>query len=171
MASLSRYLIIFCCFLSLQSIQAQQNDKDCACCTEAHDDFDFWIGKWTVRDPSGIQVGVNTISKLEENCLLQEKWEGEAGSTGTSINYYDPNDQQWHQTWISNTGTILKLSGGMVENSMVLKSELVDHPKGKYYNQITWTPNADGTVTQVWQLFKENGAPIQNIFKGIYSKE
>lgn len=72
---------------------------------------------------------------------------------------------------VSNTGTILKMSGGLVNKEMVLKSDLVDHEKGKYYNQIVWTPNPDGTVTQKWQLFTEAGKPLQNIFKGIYSKK
>lgn len=103
MNTLTKTLVSLVLFSLSVSLYAQQDSEelsaDCACCTKAHGDFDFWLGTWTVRSNNGVVVGVNTISKLEENCLIQEKWVGEAGSTGMSINYYNPEDGKWHQTW------------------------------------------------------------------------
>ena len=53
---------------------------------------------------------------------------------------------------------------------MVLKSELLDGQKGKYYNQITWTKNEDGSVTQIWNIFNEKNKMTQEAFRGIYKK-
>ena len=55
---------------------------------------------------------------------------------------------------------------------MVLKSEL---QPGKtvdlYYNQISWTKNPDGTITQTWDVFDKNGKFLTRLFKGIYQKK
>jgi len=37
---------------------------DCACCTETHKQFDFWLGDWIVLDTLGNEVG--TVSQLWE---------------------------------------------------------------------------------------------------------
>ncbi len=53
---------------------------------------------------------------------------------------------------------------------MILKSELLEGAKGKYFNQITWTKNRDGSVTQVWNIFNEKNKKTQEAFRGIYKK-
>jgi hypothetical protein len=53
---------------------------------------------------------------------------------------------------------------------MVLKSELVNGPKGNYYNQITWSQNDDGSVTQQWDILTESNQPLSKAFEGIYKK-
>lgn len=63
--------------------------ENCACCTENHKAFDFWIGNWTVTDGSGALVGTNSIVKLQDDCVVQENWNGTGGSTGTSTNFYN----------------------------------------------------------------------------------
>lgn len=144
---------------------------NCACCTEAYKAFDFWEGDWLVLDTLGKKVGDNTITKLEDNCLLKEKWRGSGGSTGTSVNFYNKADSTWNQIWVDNQGYVLRLQGGLVQESMVLKSELLQGRKQLYYNQITWTPNSDGTVTQLWEIYAEDGKLLRTLFKGIYQRK
>lgn len=57
--------------ISSLTINAQ---NPCKCCDEPHQPFDFWKGDWTVLDTNGNQVGENTITKIESDCILQEKW-------------------------------------------------------------------------------------------------
>ena len=146
--------------------------NDCACCTEAHRQFDFWVGKWIVLDTLGNKLGENEIKKLEDGCLLSESWEGAQGGTGSSFNYFDKSDSTWNQVWMDNTGNILKLKGGLEKGKMVLRSEL---QKGNrvdwYYNQISWTPNEDGTVSQMWQVFDSDQKLLQTVFSGIYFRK
>ncbi len=42
------------------------------------------------------------------------------------------------------TGFSLVLKGNYDNGKMILKSQLLDGKKGKYYNQITWVKNDDG---------------------------
>lgn len=162
--------------LGCLSSAAFSQDKDkkappCPCCIAPHTDFDFWEGDWVVLDTAGNKVGDNTISKLEAGCLLQEKWRGKQGGTGTSINYYNKADATWNQTWVDDKGNVLKLQGQLEGNNMVLKGSLIKGKKMDYYNQITWTPNEDGTVTQLWEIYGVNHKLLRTIFKGIYHKK
>ena len=146
--------------------------SDCACCDPVHAQFDFWVGEWTVTNVNGNQVGENSISKMDGNCMLMERWKGGSGVTGTSMNYFDKTDSTWNQLWVDNQGTILKLKGELISGKMVLKSDLARGPQGgTYYNQITWTPNEDGTVTQLWEIFNQEEELIQTLFKGIYRRK
>ncbi len=163
-----KYRLIFLFLLLPFLILAQE--ADCNCCTPQHDQFDFWLGDWEVFNAEGEKIGENKIEKQEDNCLLSENWTGEKGGTGRSFNYYDPADSTWNQLWISSSGTILKLKGNAEKDKMILKSELVEGEKGKYYNKITWTKNNDGSVTQLWEIMDPQDNLLNEAFKGIYRK-
>ena len=144
---------------------------NCPCCYDSYTDFDFWKGDWYVTDTLGNKVGDNTISKIEANCILMEKWTGAKGGSGTSINFFDKSDSTWNQTWIDNQGGVLRLKGNLIDEKMILKSDLISGEKGDYYNQITWIPNKDGTVTQLWAVYGTDKKLLQVLFKGIYNRK
>ncbi len=150
----------------LTSLLTAQN---CPCCTPAHAQFDFWLGQWEVVDSTNAFMGSNQIQKEEGGCLLRESWQGKSGGTGTSLNYFNPNDSLWHQLWISSNGFILKMKGKLEDGSMVLRSALQSNSRGEqFYNQITWTPIEAGRVRQRWDLIKKDGTILRTIFYGIY---
>ena len=167
------FIVLAMVLLSPTISQAQETEKpNCPCCTEAHEAFDFWLGEWTVFGEDGKILGKNAITKDKtySNCVLKEAWTGTGISRGTSYNYFNRSDKTWNQVWIDNSGFSLTLKGNRIGNSMVMKSDLVEGQKGKYYNQITWQLNEDESVTQTWELFNEDGKMIQQAFKGIYKK-
>ncbi|GAA4308261.1 hypothetical protein GCM10023115_37240 [Pontixanthobacter gangjinensis] len=161
------FFILFCSI----TISCLAQNTDCACYSKKHQQFDFWVGNWEVFNEEGEKIGENLIKKLEDNCILNENWKAEDGSSGKSYNYYDPSDNSWNQLWLSNSGNILKLKGKAIENKMVLKSEISEGEKGKYYNQITWTKNEDGSVTQLWEIYDLNNKLLDEIFRGTYRKK
>lgn len=160
------YVIVFS-FFSLQVY----SQSDCACCSDYHKQFDFWVGEWEVYDTTGKKVGNNTIVKLEDNCILSEHWKGAGGFTGRSYNYFNNIDSTWNQVWIDNAGSNLVLKGERTGNQMILKSELLPGNKVKWYsNRIIWTNNDDGTVSQRWDILDENNEVLRTVFNGIYRK-
>lgn len=169
------FFIFILCLLSFSVFS--QNDsttteKPCACCTQNHQQFDFWVGDWTVYDTTGTEVGKNTIIKLEDDCILNEHWRGASGTTGRSYNYFNKADSTWNQVWLDNSGGNLILKGNLKkEGIMVMRSELLQGQKGKYYHQITWTKNEDDSVTQRWDIQNEKHETISLAFLGIYKKE
>lgn len=155
----------------ISNIRAQTN-SNCPCCTTTLQQFDFWVGDWMVYDTTGNKVGENSISKIENNCALVEHWKGAQGGTGTSMNYYDKTDKTWNQLWIDSKGSILKLKGQLKAGKMVLRSELQKGQKiDWYYNQITWTPNKDGSVSQLWEVYNKQDQLLNTLFLGIYKKQ
>ena len=150
-------------------VAQSDKDKDCACCTHFHGQFDFWIGEWVVYDTLGKQVGENKIEKLEDGCILSERWVGASGGTGRSYNYYDDTDRSWHQVWIDNKGQNLVLKGSGGQGRMSMQSELIKGKKVDFYaNRITWEKRNDGSVIQTWDLVDEFDRPFKVVFKGIY---
>ncbi len=162
-------LLVLSLFLTSQLLYAQNN---CNCCTENHNQFDFWVGDWVVYDTLGNQVGENLIVKLEDGCIINEHWKGSKGSTGRSYNYFNAKDTTWNQLWIDNSGENLVLKGKAEPDKMILKSELKKGQKVDwYYDQITWSKNKDGSVTQLWERFDKNNNLLSVAFKGIYRKK
>ena len=164
------FSIFFLVFAS--SFWAQSsNPKTCPCCKEEFRQFDFWIGTWNVTS-NDKAAGQNTISIQQDSCVLKEEWvSATPGYTGTSYNFYNPSTKKWHQTWIDNQGSSLFLSGSLVGGQMILQDELQTNTKGeKIQNRITWTPNEDGTVRQLWEATKDGGETWNVLFDGNYIK-
>jgi hypothetical protein len=132
--------------------------------------FDFWIGKWTVRNPNGNEVGSSEISRASEGCAIREQWQARSGKAGMSLNYYDPEERQWHQDWVGGDGTILHLRGGMHGGAMVMSGE-AKGPQGAVTNRITWTPLPDRKVKQEWGTSADGGKTWQISFLGTYEPQ
>ncbi|WP_129367831.1 hypothetical protein [Lutibacter sp. HS1-25] len=162
---------IFCILMvfNFQQIAAQETDKNCACCSVEYQQFDFWLGKWEVYDKDAVLIGVNSIIKMADNCLIQEKWIDDA-RRGSSTIFYNNADNTWNQIWVDNSDFILKLKGNLEGDIMTLKSDLITGVQLKYYNQITWTKNEDGSITQLWEIYDQNELKISDVFLGIYKK-
>ena len=140
-----------------------------ACTAPEFRQLDFWLGRWKVTNPKGVQVGTSEISRVSEGCAVREQWTSARGQGGTSLNYYDPSERQWHQDWVGGDGTILHLRGGLKDGAMVLTNE---DPSAKVsiLSRITFTPLPDGKVKQEWALSKDQGKTWQISFLGFYEK-
>lgn len=166
-----KYSIIFFFCLWVNWLGAQTNIP-CPCCGEKYRQFDFWVGDWETIVNERL-AGTNHIIFMQDSCVIQENWKSVTSSfTGTSYNYYDPQDDQWHQTWVDNQGQSLRLSGKLEGDEMILKSEAMKNQNGEtVYHRITWTPNSDGTVRQHWQSHKEDSDDWQTLFDGTYKRK
>lgn len=168
------FLVWFTFAASAQEEKKDESaDKPCTCCTEEYKAFDFWVGDWNTYGPKGNLLGTNYITYMQDNCVIQENWKSAGfGFTGTSYNFYDAGAGEWVQVWVDNNGGNLLLRGGIKEGSMVLESEATPRPQGgSSYNRITWTPNDDGTVRQLWETSTDYGASWSVLFDGLYKKK
>ena len=91
--------------------QAQSPEQPKACSASAYRQFDFWLGEWEVRNPKDEVVGSNTIRRILTGCVLHESWIGASGGGGQSHNIYNMQTEQWHQTWVDDSGRLLQLDG------------------------------------------------------------
>jgi hypothetical protein len=127
------------------------------CDSSAHRAFDFWLGHWQVRTPDGKIAGSNWIEREYDGCVLHERYTTGGAYRGESLNIYDAGRKVWHQTWVDASGTLLLLEGGLREGNMVLEGETQNVGALPTKHRITWTPNADGSVRQLWESTDAKG--------------
>jgi len=146
--------------LSKPNIQNQN------CSSEDHRAFDFWLGTWEVYNKKDQHIGTNKIHLIQNSCGIQENWTSKGGGAGTSYNFYDIKTQKWYQSWISNSGNALLLSGGFKNGEMQMQSELINEK----IDRIKWVPQEDGSVLQIWEISTDHGKTWQEAFWGKYIK-
>jgi hypothetical protein len=160
------------CVIAGTAAAAAQPAPPPGCVEEVHDDFDFWVGEWNVYAPDGGPYqGHNSIVKTHGGCLVTEHWQGAGGSSGDSMNFYDPLEGAWRQVWVSR-GTFIDYTGGLDETgAMVLEGEIFYPGRDtRAPFRGTWTLQEDGSVRQHFQQQGEDGV-WADWFVGIYVRE
>lgn len=154
---------------SQQQQQQPQSPPPPPCSAREFRQFDFWVGSWTVAGADGKELGRSHITREAFGCALNEHWQGWNSVPGVSINYFDRSDAKWHQHWVSGGGLVLHLAGNFDGKAMAMSGER-DTPQGRIHNRITWTPLADGRVSQQWDTSTDGGKNWKTTFLGYYTR-
>jgi hypothetical protein len=145
--------------------------KPPACAAPEYRQFDFWLGEWEVTRPdTGAVLGHSSITAIAHDCALHEHWRSARGGDGQSLNAFDRLRGTWSQFWAGADGTVLRLEGGRRADAMVLEGELPRAAGGSQRQRITWTPAADGSVSQHWEVSDDAGQTWTTSFLGIYRR-
>jgi hypothetical protein len=130
--------------------------------------FDFWIGDWDVFE-DGKLAGTNRIERMY-GCVIHESWKSPE-LAGQSLNVFDTKRGVWHQTWIDSNAGLLVLEGAFKAGSLSMSDATLPGKKDpKRVNEISWTPNADGSVRQHWRASSDGGATWKTVFDGKYMR-
>ncbi len=146
------------------SVSAQTAPSPCG--SAEHRQFDFWLGAWQVKKPDGEIAGTNRIESQHGGCVIHERYANSRGYSGESLNTYDASRRLWHQTWVDSSGLLLLLEGSFNGKRMVLEGQTAG-PVQPTKHRITWTPNPDGTVRQLWENSNDDSAWAV-VFDGLY---
>src|SRR4051794_11009968 len=93
-----------------------------SCATPEFRQFDFFAGDWDtydVADPSRV-VARNRVTVVLGGCAVREVYQQNDGLVGESLSIYDATRRGWHESWVTNRGSLLLLNGGMEGARMVL---------------------------------------------------
>ncbi|MDH3533658.1 MAG: hypothetical protein OEO82_12065 [Gammaproteobacteria bacterium] len=134
-------------------------------------EFDFWLGAWDVHLADGTLAGSNTISKAERGCVLLERWHGQSGGTGMSVNYLDHASGEWVQIWNAAGGTQINIRGGLTDAGMLLigKIHYITNSTTADFRGL-WTRLDDGRVRQFFEQSEDGGKTWTPWFEGFYSR-
>ena len=149
---------IFLGAMTLVTAAAAPASQPAPCTSAEHRAFDFWVGEWHVHAANGKLAGTNSIKKEMGGCVLHERYDTGRGYSGESFNVYDAPRKVWHQTWVDSRGLLLLLEGGIRDGKMVLEGQTTGTDQTIVKHRITWTPNPDGSVRQLWESTQPNGA-------------
>ena len=156
--------------VSTTPTQAQQDPPRGICKQGGHfNDFDFWVGEWEVFGADGVEhAGKNSIVKMEKDCLLHESWRGDNGSTGQSMNYYNPVTEKWRQVWVA-YGISIDYEGGLVDGKMILEGTIYYYTRDEEFPfKGTWSQLEDGSVRQFFEQFDPEDNTWKPWFDGRY---
>jgi hypothetical protein len=108
--------------------------------------FDFWLGDWDtyeVADTSKV-VARNRVTSILGGCVLREAYEQNDGLVGESYSLWDEARGVWHQSWVTNRGTLLLLDGRLDHGRMVLTgSEKATDGTASLLRGIWWVEGRD----------------------------
>ncbi len=134
--------------------------------------FDFWLGDWDTFEtdiPGGPSIARARVKSIAQGCAIHELYEQSDGLIGESILSFDAVRRQWQQTWVTNRGAVMVISGNFKNGVMVLEGE-VHLPDGKTVMQrITWKRQADG-VRESAVLSKDRGKTWTPAFDVLFLK-
>ncbi|HEX6370652.1 MAG TPA: hypothetical protein VF006_17145 [Longimicrobium sp.] len=118
-----------------------------------HRQFDFWLGDWNVTAANGQGGSTNQIRAGLDGCLVSESWTAANGIRGRSINAYDLDLRQWHQTWVSSQPAgHLRMGGNLEADTMVLRGKRVTATGVELFDEYRWHVLPTGQVLQRWKL-------------------
>jgi opacity protein-like surface antigen len=141
-----------------------------ACAEPEHRQFDFWLGHWSVAVPGGKLASDSVIEPILGGCGISESFTGARGATSRSLNLYNRSLGAWEQFWIDSQGNRLQLRGGWRDGAMVMQTPEPVASGSSRRDRMTWTPNADGTVRQLWEVSADAGATWAVSFDGLYTR-
>jgi tetratricopeptide (TPR) repeat protein len=138
--------------------------------TPEHRQFDFWIGEWNVT-MQGQQAGTSSIQRVVDGCVIFENWTGAQGGNGKSFNYYDKNDQKWHQLWVGNGGNAINFSGEYKDGAIRYEAATPAANGIKTLQRMTFFKLEGDKVRQLWETSTDDGKTWTVAFDGMYVKK
>lgn len=164
--------VLLACSALLMAGGALAQSPPSACAAPEFRQFDFWVGEWSVTDSAGATpYGTSSVTNEEGGCVIHEHWQSAGGGTGQSFNFYNATRKDWTQVWVASSGGQLHLVGHVSGGAMVLEQSMVAPNGAPVVQRITWTPEPDGRVRQMWQQSRDGGKTWTVAFDGWYRRK
>lgn len=112
------------------------------CNNAEYHQLDFWFGDWDAFDadsPRGPVQARTHVDPIADGCAIHELYQQADGLIGDSILSYDPVRKQWQQTWVTNRGAIMVITGNFKDGALVLEGEAHLADGRSVRQRITWT--------------------------------
>jgi hypothetical protein len=131
--------------------------------------FDFFEGDWDVYDfgiPDSV-IARNTVTPMLGGCAVREVYVQGDGLRGESFSAFDASRRRWHQSWITNHGSMLLLDGQLVGGRMVLTATELDKKGDSSLVRGIWIPQR-GSVRETAQRSKDGGKTWEPLFDIVF---
>jgi hypothetical protein len=159
------WLVLLLAFAGADPV-ASPSPRPAPCSSPEYRQLDFWLGDWDVASVDRKVTGRDTITREYGGCVVLERWTGDSGFTGSSFNIYEPATKRWHQVWVDSSGTLLHLSGGLLDDTMVLDGPVRNADGTSTHHQLRIQPLADGRVRHQWRTTEDGGKTWGYVFDG-----
>ncbi|HEX6834451.1 MAG TPA: hypothetical protein VF132_13020 [Rudaea sp.] len=134
--------------------------------------LDFWIGDWDTFESDNLNGPSQALARVDaiaQGCAIHELYEQNDGLIGDSILSYDPARKQWQQTWITNRGSLMVITGHFKNDALVLEGEVHLRDGSTVLQRITWK-GENAAVRESAVLSKDNGKTWSPAFDVVFRK-
>lgn len=140
-------------FLLLTALSFAQSKP---CSSAEYHQFDFWIGDWDAFDVGNEKIPSAhvRVDRILDGCVLHEDYQDLSGQKGQSFTIYDVQRKLWHQSWVTNRGSLLVIEGKLEGDQIVLSG--VDDSRGNALVRGVWKP-VSGGVRETAAISSDNG--------------
>jgi hypothetical protein len=142
--------------------------------------FDFWIGEWELSWP-GEQMGLtegqqgsgtNNIRKILGGCVIEENFSvTDKSFMGKSWSVYNPQKQEWQQTWVDNQGGYLLFSGTFMEGKMELRTKPFERNGKTYISRMVFENISENSLDWNWQRSEDDGKTWVDLWNIHYERK
>ena len=142
------------------------------CSAAGYRQLDFWIGDWDTFETDahgGPVVARARVAPIAEGCAIHELYEQNDGLIGDSILSYDPVRKAWQQTWVTNRGSIMVITGNFRDGALVLEGDVHLMDGRTVAQRITWKSEGGG-VRESAVLSKDGGKTWAPAFDVLFRK-
>ena len=164
------WILVYLSIVGTMSVYAQPTAQAPCSTGGPYDLLDFWVGKWEVKDTSGVVIGHNHISKILDDCTVMEEWTSTGRSRGKSLNFFNPTIQKWQQVWIDNFGMPLYFDGSARPDSMIYTGETYYTQDQSTLQKMILAKIYDDEVHQTWLQSNDKGNTWNTVFFGVYKR-
>ena len=142
-----------------QASAAPATTTPSAACGAEYHQLDFWIGDWDTFEtdpPGGPSVARAHVDPIAQGCAIHELYEQNDRLIGDSILSYDAVRKQWQQTWVTNRGSLMVITGHFKDGALVLEGEAHLKDGKSVMQRITWKAQNEG-VRESAVMSKDGG--------------
>jgi hypothetical protein len=117
-----------------------------ACSAAEYHQFDFWLGDWDAfeADDTSHAIARTHVDRIAAGCAIHELYEQTDGLIGDSILSFDAVRKEWQQTWVTNRGSLMVISGAFNEGTVTLDGEAHLRDGRAVLQRITWKADSGG---------------------------
>jgi hypothetical protein len=134
--------------------------------------FDFWLGDWDTFEVVGdtaTSIARAHVDLIADGCAVHELYEQTDGLIGDSILSFDSVRKAWQQTWVTNAGGLMVLTGAFREGALTLEGEYHSGSGKSLLHRITWKAEGSG-VRESAVLSKDGGKTWEPAFDVLFKK-
>ena len=139
------------------------------CAAPEYHQLDFWTGDWDTFDPdgSGPSEARAHVDSILGGCAIHELYEQTDGLIGDSFLSYDAARKVWQQTWVTNRGSLMVITGTFKDGALNLEGEMHTKDGRTLLQRIRWQAKGKG-VSETSVISKDDGKTWEPAFDVLF---
>lgn len=140
--------------------------------------FDFWIGEWelTWEAPDGsMEKGKNKIERILNGKVIKENFEATSGRMkgfiGKSYSVYNPETEEWKQTWVDNNGAYLDFTGKFDGDKRIFIREVENSEGNTFMQRMIFYDIKPNSLKWNWERSTDGGKNWKLLWKIAYQRD